>query len=304
MSLVFVVKSGIRHKTRFYQLVEEFKSFSLFERIEVRETRHAQHAITLAFQACNEGFEYVVAVGGDGTLNEVVNGVMQHPEKKSCVVFLPFGSANDFSLTIPAFNSAKELAEGIRKNKIRNIDVGLIKSQDENGKIHKNFFINVADAGIGATVVKKVNRSRKFWGARLAYAKAIISTFLTYEASEARILVDGQEIRKKILTIIVANGKAFGEGIMIAPDAKVDDGRFSIVVIGKVSVLEYLRYIPGLRKGKKIEHREVMYLSGKEISVEPIDHSLNVEYDGEFGGYAPVLITMHSEKLQMLVTAI
>ncbi|MFN3341953.1 MAG: diacylglycerol/lipid kinase family protein [Flavobacteriales bacterium] len=301
MSLVFIVKSSIRRKSAFYQLAEEFRSYGLFEQIEIRETERHQHAVTLAFQAAREGFQYVIAVGGDGTLNEVINGVMAHKETLSVIGFLPFGSANDFSRSLPCFYSAAEIAEAIRVGKFYSCDLGFLNSVDLESKTIKNWFVNVFDAGIGAVVVKKINRSQKWLGARIAYAQAIFTTFLTYAPSEARILIDGTEYKKKIMTIVVANGKGFGNGLIIAPDSKLDDGKFDIIIIGNVGVFQYLKYISRIRKGEKVIHPEVIYLCGKQLSIEPVGHSLMVEYDGEFGGYAPASVDMHRSAIKLLI---
>lgn len=302
MSIVFIVKSTIRNKQNFYRFLEEFRSFGHIERIEVKETQKAGHAISLAFQSCNEGFEYVIAVGGDGTLNEVINGVLSHPHHVPCIALLPYGSGNDFSRMGFGFHQPQELMEALRKQKRKTVDIPVLRSTAENTESRKMYYVNMLDAGIGGVVSRKVNRSKKRLGVGFSFFTSILSTFLTYSTSRARIVLNGKEvIEKKILMVAVANGISFGNGLIISPDSRPDDGKLNVIVFGDVSVWLYLKYLPKIRKGIKIEHPEISYHLAQSISVEPISHSLSVEYDGEFGGYAPLKVELNGTKIDFLV---
>lgn len=295
MKLVFIVKSTIRNKKKFYEDYELFQQKNVVEFVEVRESEYFKHSILLAEKATQEGFDYIIAVGGDGTLNEIVNGVMLASEKVNelpQIGMLPYGSANDFSKTVGINNDIQLLIEAIEKDHSTKTDIGKAELTDEDGETVTRYFINVFDAGIGADVVKKVNESKKILGTKFTFIKAILGSLLTYTPTPLVCKTDNELIEDRMLSFVIANGCFFGDGMCIAPDARINDGIFSVICVADISVKDYILNTRKLRKKMKIDHPKVSYHKAISIEIFPKQYSCSIEMDGEFAGYAPAKISM------------
>lgn len=309
MRIAFIIKGNIRNKRGFYEDLSLVENTNLFEKVEVLESKHAGHAIELGKAAAEKEYDYIIAVGGDGTLHEVLNGYMlatnEKPELKAPTFgSLPYGTANDFSRSANLTGGVTQLLEMLEMEQIRKIDIGKIDYTDVEGAMKTRYFINIADVGIGAHVVQKVNSSKKRLGSNLTFLKAITETFLTYEQSVLKVKTDqGFEWKGKTLTFVAANGRYFGSGLCIAPDAKLDNGRFSLVLMGDVSIKDYLFNLRKVKKGIKIEHPGVSYLSASTIEITPELYSCACEADGEFLGYAPLKIEAMYHHINFLLPA-
>lgn len=297
MKLGFIVKGTIRNKRRFYEDLTLVENLNLFEEVEVIESAYHKHSVEIARSLTEKGFDYLIAVGGDGTMNEVLNGYLQvrdeNPDKYEDVVLgvLPYGTANDFSRTVNLNGGVQQLVEMLEKNTSKKIDVGDIEFTDEDGNINRRYFLNISDVGIGAYVVKKVNSSKKRLGSNFTFLKAITETFITYEQSTVTVKTpDGLDWRGKVLTLCMANGKYFGSGLGISPESKVDDGRFGLVIMGDVSIKDYVLNLRKLKKCQRIDHPRVHYYNATEVEIIPEKYSCAAECDGEFLGYAPLKI--------------
>ncbi|MEJ2004574.1 MAG: hypothetical protein P8X57_06340 [Cyclobacteriaceae bacterium] len=167
------------------------------------------------------------------------------------------------------------------------------------GETQSRFFINIADAGMGAEVVRKVNERSKWMGPSLTFFRAILETFLSYRNVQADIRMDKDRYQGPIRSAVFANGRYFGSGMCIAPDAKPDDGIFAVVIIGNVSIADYLKYLPRIKKGEFIDHPEVSYYTAKKIELYS-PSKLELEADGEFIGFAPVQIEIRPKTLTVL----
>lgn len=303
-SIAFIVKSSIKNKTLFYQEVEKFRSLQVIENIEIFETNYKKHAIELAEQATENRFNIIIAVGGDGTLNEVVNGILKAESQTDILPvlgILPFGSANDFARGINITNSIEELVERIKHDRYREIDLGSCEFVNHEGSTNQRYFINIVEGGIGAMVVKKVNASNKPLGPKFAFMKAITESFLTYTPTQVYCKTDLEYIEEKILTIAICNGPFLGNGLCIAPDAKVDDGTFAMTCIYDISLKDYILNLRKLYRKEKIVHPKVYYSKAKSVEISPKQFSLAVEGDGEFFGFAPFSVKMLHKKIRFLM---
>jgi len=252
----------------------------------------------LARHAANSGTDRIMAVGGDGTWNEVINGVLSSDNPDIPCLLYPLGTANDWSRTHPAPANIKELKSRLFSKVSRKIDVGEISFIDNESKTSR-LFVNIADAGMGAQVVRKVNERSKWMGAGLTFIRAILETFISYENVPANVQMDDVNYDGPVRAIIIANGKFFGSGMCIAPDAEPDDGRFAVVIIGNVSVIDYLRYLPRIQKGLHIHHPRVNYYHTKNIKIDS-SHNLELEADGEYLGRVPANIGIRPGILTVL----
>ena len=305
MKLVFIVKSTIRNKKKFYEDYEIFRQKNVVEFTEVWESEFFKHSILLAEKAAFQNFDFIISVGGDGTLNEVLNGVMTasdmaHDLPK--IGMLPYGSANDFSKTTGLTNDIQLLIEAIEKDHATKTDIGKAEITNEEGEKITRYFINIFDAGIGADVVRKVNASDKPLGTRFTFIKAILGSLLSYTPTPLMCKTNKEVIEGRMLTFVIANGCFFGDGICIAPDAKINDGVFSLVRVGDISMRDYILNTRKLRKKLKIDHPKISYHKADTIEIFPKKYSCAIETDGEFAGYAPAKVTMLHNRISFIGT--
>jgi len=303
MRIAFIVNSKISQRIRINKDLERFKEMVEGD-TQVHATEHAGHASQLAKTLCTDNVEIIIAVGGDGTLSEIVNGVMLakkvNPDSISSIGILPYGSGNDFVKTIKATKDIDKLAFLINQRSLTPIDLGKI-TFEKNGSLTTRYFINIADLGIGPEVVLKANNSKMIFGPTVTYLSAITSTFLSYKKGRVSCVADNFEWKGKLMALIVANGKYFGSGLCIAPEATLDDGFFQIVVIGDISFREYLASMGKIRKGEKIDHPEVHYYKCKSIDIASTDGTTNWEADGEFGSEIPVKFQCLNKAIRFVI---
>ena len=289
MRIAFIINSVIRDLKSFrrqygsciHPLLNESKCFY---------TEYAGHSVKLSFDHSRH-FEILVAVGGDGTLHEVINGIMKAKIESlsvpPAVALLPYGSANDFARQRKLSASLDDLLQLIDSGSIQNIDVGRIERNDKN---EDQYFINIADAGFGAEVVRRLINFHGFYGRfppGLKFMWAMTRAFLSYRKQHVKITMDQSDWSGPILSVIVANSSSFGSGLKIAPDADISDGMFEIVILGNVGFIDYLLNLLRVKKGRKIQHNDVHYLKSVKGGFEGITPIL-LEADGEVAGSTPV----------------
>ena len=272
------------------------KAFSDGFEMTFQFTNEAGHARELAFAAVTNGVTHIISVGGDGSLNEVVNGVMDAGKVTMTdtirVGVLTYGTGNDFAKTVKAGKDLERLKYLINQDNYRNIDLGFVEFNDTRGQRATQYFINITDVGMGGVVVEKIANSSKFLGANLTYQKAIISTLLTYKNQSLKIKIDDHYFEAKVMNLIIANGKYFGSGLGIAPDADPSDGKLSVVVLGDFSIIDYLKNLGQVGKCEKILHPELKYMHAHHVFVEHVDKPQPIDMDGEFIGYSPMKISI------------
>jgi len=258
------------------------------------ETLRPRHAAELTRQALQEKCDFIIAVGGDGTLNEMVNGYIQAggcEQFTSCLGVLPSGTGNDFARGIGIEKRIDQLAGLIKNNQPRMLDAGAVAVHLPDGSQEVRYFDNIADMGFGAEVVARVNgvHIRKvLLGGSLTFILAVLRTFITFRHKNVRISWEGFEWEGRVLCLVVANGRYFGSGVGIAPEAVVDDGMFDIVLLADLSIIDYIRYFIKLRRCEKIDHPEASYYRARQVTVESQGAPVIIEADGEIEGYTPV----------------
>ncbi len=270
------------------------------------ETQKARHAKELSIEALKNGCDYLIAIGGDGTLNEVVNGYLEYggqDKSKAVLGVLPWGTGNDFVRTLGIGRSAEELKSLILNGSIKNIDAGKIIIEKEGGENQITYFDNVADAGFGAEVVSEINGvhlRKKILGGTLTFFLAVLLKFFTYKHKRMRISWEGFSWEGPVLALVVANGQFFGSGYGIAPDAKMDDGKFQVVIAGNITMWDYFKNFGNLRKSKRIELEDMTYHETDHVRVESFGDTVFIEADGEIHGTAPLQFQCIPEALPFL----
>ncbi len=241
-------------------------------------TKYRGHARTLSFDAAFN-CDVLICIGGDGTINECASGIaeaMSQKESDSSCMLLPaaFGTGNDFVRNFDIDTSSASVLKRLQNRNANPCDIFELQESQTN----RHFFINECSAGLGPHVVRLADRLPSFIKGNIRFHLAIAEGFLSYRKKSICITTPDFSFKGPSMAIVCANGKFFGGGICIAPDAKTDDGVLNVTIIGKVGLLEYLRYLPALKRGKKIEHPEIHYL---ECTCAQINSS-NLEADGEY----------------------
>ncbi len=250
---------------------------------ETLTTTAPKEAISLAERAGNEGADIVVAVGGDGTCHEVVNGIMRS-EGKPLFAFLPNGTGNDFRKSLGTFNGEQWL-KTLREGRSRQIDLCEVRHKDD-----VRYALNISGVGFDGYVIRTLMRQRENWklNGKVSYATAIVRAFFAFRKPTLKISSAEFNAEGKILMVAACNGTTFGHGLTIAPDACPDNGVLEMVVLGKVSLMDYVRNLGRLKKGKRIHHPEAHYFQSSEVHVEAGTQSLYCESDGELTGEGSV----------------
>ncbi len=263
---------------------EKIATLLIYEGYEFVEwhTKHKNNAIRITENLLHDGIRQIMVIGGDGTLNEVVNGIMRSgisPEE--VVLFLiPSGTGNDWAKSHGIKRNAKLILSMLYNENIVMHDVGLVRSI-RNTQTNSRYFINIAGFGFDASVIKRVQESRKYKvGNGLIYIKNLLITLLSHKSVDCRIEIDNEIIEKFTFSIAVGICKYNGNGMMQVPMAKFNDGIFDIILIEQMSILQVIFQIPNLFKGKHINHPKVHHYQGENISILPMGRFYG-EVEGE-----------------------
>jgi YegS/Rv2252/BmrU family lipid kinase len=301
MNIVFVVNNKNNRLAKVLPRLYQYCQQTNMGNVQFVSTQRKKHAIELARQATENGCDYLVSVGGDGTLHEVINGMLQsNVPVNECpaIGLLPYGSANDFARTAHISNSIEELIEMIKSNTIQKIDLGKIIIQKTK---ETRYFINIAGVGLGPEVAQKLEQSTSVFGPGFNYFKHIIKGFLSYVKKEVSCTSSTWQWKGKLLQMAVANGRYQGNAMCTAPDAKLTDGQFQVVIYGDLSIWDYLKNIRNLKKGIKINLPQVSYHDANEVLLESSD-SCGIEADGEYVGLAPATISVLPKAINFLMS--
>lgn len=266
-------------------------------------TKTKSAAEKLAQKIAETGTNYLIAVGGDGTMHEVINGIMRVPKdkrKELIVGLLPIGSGNDFARTMKLSRKISGLCELIKQNRVLAIDVGKIECKTLDGNDTTVYFNNIAGVGLDAEVAKRVNEGNKTYGPNVAYYYATIKSFFNYRKKKIKITSKEFNYEGNALLLSFANAKYFGSGLGIAPHAKVNDGKMALTLAGDVSLFDYLKNVGTIRKCVKVSHPQIVYSEAESIVVEPIGEPCFIEADGEMIGKIPLKATMLHNEINFL----
>ena len=303
--LGFILHGKIRGKKKLLKELDHV--FAKKHDLRIYETARARHATDLAAEAIAGGCDYLIAVGGDGTLSEVVNGFLSiggRSKTNAVLGVLPWGTGNDFVRSIGMGKSVEQLDKLIDNQSVKLIDAGQISILRKGTDPVHRYFDNIADLGIGADVVVRVNGvhlRKKILGGTLIFFLTALKVFFIYRHKQVKISWPGFSWEGPLLSLVVANGRFFGSGLGIAPDAVLDDGKFQVIIFGNLSVIDYLKKYGKLRKSERIELPEVHYMESDQVSVFTSLKDVSIEADGEISGQAPVTFRCLPAALPFLV---
>ena len=264
-------------------------------------------ATRLTREALRAGAERVVAIGGDGTVNEVVNGFFDDDgtpiAPDAAFALIPFGTGGDFRRTFHLPTEPGDAVKTIAKDHRRKIDVGRLTFRTANGGTAHRMFANIASFGVSGVVDRLVNESGKKLG-RLSFLWATARATLTYKNQRVQITFDGADrIEATINTVAIANGRYFGGAMMVAPDAEVDDGVFDVVAIGDLGFGDLLVSGRRLYKGTHLTMDKISSRRAKVVEAEGIEPGavIELDVDGESPGRLPARFEIVPSALWMVV---
>lgn len=273
----FIINSSRKFSPLALRAITLAKQSSVLNVQEIR-TDFSGHATELANQQASN-CDIIVAVGGDGTFNEVIQGIVESGNATVKLALIPNGTGNDFTRMLDPFNPEK-FVEALERNEGNGIDLGCCEFDTQT-----RYFINIADLGFGAKVIQVMTKQRdKKMTGKMSYSLAILRAFFSYKKKVVKIKGDNFEFEGKGLMIAFCNGTTFGYGLTINPDARLDNGKICVTVIGNISLLTYIRKLGKLKKGKKIVHPEAHYFESKSIEISNLEDGIWTEGDGELFG--------------------
>ena len=220
----------------------------------------------------------LVVVGGDGTLNEVVNGAAGTSAE---VAVLPAGTGQDFGRTHGIPTRFDDAVRVVLDGETRTVDLGRVTFADGS-----RLFANVGSVGMSGAVARRANGMSKALGGRATFFYALAREFVAWRNTDVTVLLDDTERRGRMHDVIVANGRWHGGGMKLAPDASWTDGLFDVVLIGDVNKLDFVTTAPKLYSGGHVHHPKVEVLRSASVSVEAAD-ALPIEVEGEPVGTTP-----------------
>lgn len=268
---------------------------------EVYLSEYPKHIISLTIQLIEKGHRKIIMAGGDGSLNEVVNGIFRQktaePEAIS-VGMIPVGTGNDWIKTFGIPNNYKKALKRIIKGKTVRQDVGQINYK--NGEEAVCFFANMAGFGFDAMVAEKANalKNKGKKGLRV-YLQSLIGSFLQFQVCRTRMSLDQQEIDELIFSTSIGIGKYNGGGMMQAPDAVPNNGEFQVTVIRKIGIWGILRNLKGLYSGEFVRDRRVSTHRAKHVFIQSACNIAG-EADGEILGNHSFEISILPKKLNVV----
>ncbi len=305
----------------------EARVLQRFPGAEVRFTDGPWHAVELARAAAAAGARRIVAVGGDGTVHEVANGLLgavpvgdaggdgspgpsDGPSDPAMVRagpgavlgFLPMGTGSDFARGLGVPDDLEGQLDLLATATPRRVDVGRVEYADDHGRRGARWFVNEADFGLGASVAARVARRRRPPG-RGTYRRAALAALLTWRDPEVVLRVDdAPPERHAVKSVFVCNGPLAGAGMWIAPDADPADARLDLVVFGPLGRFEAMRRLHETYGGRPIRHRHVHYRRCARLHAEVADpgRTVLVEADGEPLGRLPATFAVAPARLAVL----
>lgn len=273
-----------------------------FGELQLQFTTGPGHATALTRAAIAAGAERIIAVGGDGTFNEVVNGFFdaQGQAADATLLCFPGGTGGDFARSIGL--SGGDVMAALAHATVRRLDVGRASYRRADGTTESRYFINISSFGGSGMIVDRVNRSAKRWGGKASFFWGTLRGLLAYRNQPVRLTVDGlTEPPLVINTVAVANGRFFGGSMMVAPEAHLDDGLFDVVIIGDVGTSTFVRCAPKLYQGTHIALPFIRTLRGRVVEVEPLAQTpVLIDLDGEQPGRLPVRYELLPKAIQLL----
>jgi diacylglycerol kinase (ATP) len=233
-------------------------------------------------------------------VHEVVNGIAQRDGVELAV--LARGTGRDFVRTYGIPHDVRGAVDTALRGRAHAIDLGRVGYRAWSGDMHETWFANVASAGMSGAVARRANETTKALGGKVSFLLATLAVFARWDSSELRVSVDGDIRGGRMHDVVVANGRYFGGGMMICPEAEPDDGRFDVLLIGDLTKRDLLLTLPKTYRGAHLPHPKAELLRGSMVTVDAAE-PLPIELDGEQPGTTPARFDLVPRALRVRVPA-
>jgi YegS/Rv2252/BmrU family lipid kinase len=257
---------------------------------DVKFTERKRHAIEIVDKGIKEGYRNIVAVGGDGTMNEVVNGVLSQqytPSQQITLAMITVGTGNDWGKMFGIPGDYEGAIRLIKEFRTCLTDAGVVDYNSDTGQ-GRRYFINIAGLGFDAVVVSKTNAQKdKGRSGKAIYFYNLLKSLLFYKHTHTDVIIDGRLLSNQTFTISLGIGRYSGGGMKQTPNAIHDDGLFDITIIKRMRKGEIIRSLKKLYDGTILDHPKIEGHTGKNILIKSIPQ-IHLEADGESLGYSPI----------------
>lgn len=280
-----------------------------FGPFNVAFTKGPGDGIDLARNACESGRRFIIACGGDGTISEIVNGIMQSGKDVELGIF-PSGTGGDFRRTLGLPTTPRDIARALKDGDTRSIDVGKVTYVGHDGNPTSRYFINVTSFGLAASVIERVKGASSLnWlpldtvRGRASFALSTLQEVVGMGTTNVLVKLDDKP-EKPLGTVnfCIANARYFGGGMMIAPNAKLADGYLDVVNVGDINTAKIILNAYTLYRGTHLDLPEVKEIRAKRIEVRPVDErEIHIEIDGELPGRLPAIYEVVPHSLRIRV---
>lgn len=288
--ILFIINpvAGSGKSKEYIKIIKEKMEFENID-FDIKISNSIGNVEEISLNADDEIYTDIVSVGGDGTLFETINGMAN---KKVNLGIIAGGTGNDFIRSVEIPTDIYEALEIIKNGKIKDIDLGMV-----NGK----YFINVVSFGIDGEIVRITDKIKKYIKGSAAYLSATLKSLVVYKAKSMLIEIDGVKYHREAYLVAVGNGKYFGGGMKVLPNAEIDDELLDICIVKKMSKVKLIALFPSIFSGKHISIKGVEYFKGKKVSIKSIKDKIIVNADGNLIGPSPAKIEILNKKIKLLV---
>jgi YegS/Rv2252/BmrU family lipid kinase len=293
--------------SRWAETAADFRAH--FGAFQVAFTKRAGDGTALALRGAKQGRKFIIACGGDGTINEVANGIMQSGADIEFGV-LPSGTGGDFRRTIGIPNDTREAGAALRTGVTKQIDVGKVSFLNHENEPESRYFLNVASFGLSAAIIERVKSSNIVgWiphdvlRGKTNFALSTLQEILGLDFDTVRVKFDDEAARPlNTINFCVCNSRFFGGGMKIAPDARINDGFFDVVNIGDIKTAKILLRGYTLYRGSHLSLEEVKSTLARKVEVSPMNsEEIHIEVDGELPGKLPATFEILPKALKVRV---
>jgi YegS/Rv2252/BmrU family lipid kinase len=268
-------------------------------------TTHKYHAVELTVNAINQGYKKLIAVGGDGTLNEIVNGVFiqtKYPTTEVVLGVIAVGTGNDWSRMYKIHSTYEGKISAIKTGNLFLQDVGKVEYEESKVK-QARYFANAAGVGFDAEVARRTNKLKESGHhGKILYMGSLVRALFDYKPSLINIAIDGKKVGGTIFSLTVGIGRYNGGGMMQLPNAISDDGLFDVTVIRQIRRFEVIRNIYRLYNGTILSHPKISGHTGKSVIISS-DIPIGLEVDGESLGVSPFTFGVVPKSINVIVGA-
>lgn len=242
----------------------------------------------LAAAALEKGYRRIVAVGGDGTVYEVLNGILENDRLKYPDIILGVWARGTGCDLVRTLNKLPREEDGIidllKNGRPTPVDAGRSNFLSQDGEKHSRYFLNVAEAGLGGETVARVNNTTKILGGFFSFLWGALISAAFFKNRSMKIILDDTDIREGMYALVACgNGRYFGGGMEICPGAVIDDGYFDVTALGDIGKLDFMLNLPRVYRGTHLTHRKIWYRRAKKVLIQSAKKTL-VNLDGEQPG--------------------